>query len=155
MMLNYSSAGKRPGVRFSAVVIFLLLSCLVSCGRVGADTKKVCVKKCCIQAEVAENDADRQRGLMFRDSLAENQGMLFVFEKEDRYGFWMKNMRFPLDIIWIDAEKRIVDIKKDVPACGEEGCETLTPAAEAKYVLEVQSGFTDRRGIKIGDRIDF
>ena len=155
MMLNYSSAGQWPGNKLSAAVIFLLLSCLVLCGWAGAGTKKVCVKKCCIQAEVVENDADRQLGLMFRDSLAENQGMLFIFDKVDRYGFWMKNMRFPLDIIWIDAEKRIVDIKKDMPACREENCETLMPAAEAKYVLEVQSGFTDRRGIKIGDRIEF
>jgi hypothetical protein len=135
--------------------VFLLLYPLIFCGCAGKNTKKVCINSCCVQAELAQTDAKRQRGLMFRDSLAENQGMIFIFDKEDRYGFWMKNMRFPLDIIWIDAEKRIVDIKKDVPACREESCETLMPAAEAKYVLEVQSGFTDRRGIKIGDRIEF
>lgn len=155
MILFFLAARQRPEKQFSPALFFLLLSGLVFCCRADSDTTKVCVKNCCIQAEVVETDADRQLGLMFRDSLAENQGMLFVFEKEGRYGFWMKNMSFPLDIIWIDAEKRIVDIKKNVPPCKTETCDTLIPAQQAQYVLEVNAGFTDRRGIKIGERIDF
>lgn len=91
---------------------------------------------------------------MFRKNFPENQGMFFIFEREDRYNFWMKNMQIPLDILWIDQGKRIVDIKTNVPPCGAS-CEGLTPRDKAQYVLEVNTGFAERNRIKIGDRVDF
>lgn len=116
--------------------------------------KKVCLRDVCVQAEIADTDVKRQQGLMFREGLPEDAGMLFIFEEEARYSFWMKNMRFPLDIIWIDKNKRIVDIKTDVPACNET-CESLTPCDKTLYVLEVNAGFTKKNEIKIGDRVSF
>lgn len=89
---------------------------------------------------------------MSRDSLADDRGMLFIFPSPDRYAFWMKNMRIPIDIIWIDKDKRIVDIRARVPPCGEV-CESMVPAKEALYVLELSSGSVDDRNIKIGDVI--
>ena len=91
---------------------------------------------------------------MFRGGLADNRGMLFLFPQENFYPFWMKNMRFPLDIIWIDKDKRIVDIKTDVPTCNQT-CESLTPGDKALYVLEVNAGFAKKNEIKIGDRVSF
>lgn len=91
---------------------------------------------------------------MFRKHLAKDRGLLFVFKEEGFYRFWMKNMRFPLDIIWISNDKRIVDIKKNVAPCGS-ACESLAPLARALYVLEVNSGFVSEHNIKIGQKIDF
>ncbi len=116
--------------------------------------QKICIKNVCLKAEIAETPAARERGLMFKDSLSEKQGMLFIFEEEEIHVFWMKNMRFPLDMIWIDAEKRIVEIKENIPPC-RQTCENITPAAEAKYVLEVSSGFVKQNVIKVGDRLEF
>ena len=91
---------------------------------------------------------------MFRKTLAEHDGMLFIFQDEDSYSFWMKNMNFPLDIIWVDKDKKIVDIKKNVPACLGP-CQPLSPSAKARYVIEVSAGFTDRHSVSIGQEVRF
>lgn len=116
--------------------------------------KEVCFQDVCIQAEIADTENKRKRGLMFREILSENQGMLFIFEQDDRYNIWMKNMQFALDIIWIGKDKRIVDIRTNVPPC-KETCEGLIPQEKAQYVLEVNAGFTQENKIRIGDRVDF
>lgn len=116
--------------------------------------RRVCFENVCVQAEVADTESKRRLGLMFREGLAENQGMLFVFEEEGRHSFWMKNMKFPLDIIWIGEDKRIVEIRSSVRPC-REVCESLIPKAAAKYALEVNAGFTDKNGIKTEDRVSF
>lgn len=112
--------------------------------------KRVCIKDACVQVEVVDTDAARQLGLMFRENLPEDRGMLFVFETQGRYGFWMKNMKFPIDIIWIDQEKKIVDIKPDCFPC-QEACEIFSSRDKALYALEVDAGFTRRNKIEIGD----
>jgi len=80
--------------------------------------------------------------------------MLFIFEKESLHSFWMKNMRFPLDIIWIDKDKKIVDIYKFALPC-KDICKTITPSLKAKFVLEVNAGFVEKNNLKIGERLDF
>jgi len=134
--------------------IFLILSSLMLCGCAEKHFKTVYVTTRCIQAEIVDSDLKRQQGLMFRKKLADNKGMLFIFEQEGMYSIWMKNMNFPLDIIWIDAQKRIVDIREGALPC-KESCESLFPKGEARYVLEVNSGFTRKHKIKIGDMINF
>lgn len=121
----------------------------------GKDAKdiKVCLKKVCLRAEIADSDIERSQGLMFRENLAEGKGMLFIFEEENDHGFWMKNMRFPLDIIWIGANKKVVDIIKEAFPCQREPCISYAPEAKAKYVLEVPAGFIENNNIGIGDKI--
>ena len=116
--------------------------------------KKVCIKDFCIQTELAATEKSRERGLMFRKSMPEDRGMLFVFEKEARLSFWMKNTRFPLDIIWIDQNKKIVDIYEYALPC-KDVCKTITPQANAQFVLEVNAGFAEKHGIKVGDSLNF
>jgi uncharacterized membrane protein (UPF0127 family) len=111
--------------------------------------------KACVSVEIADTDVLRMQGLMFRENLAWNRGMLFVFENEDPYSFWMKNTRIPLDIIWIGADKRVVYIKEQALPCVAQSCETYSPAAKAKYVLEVNSGWVARNGIRVGDVVKF
>ena len=119
------------------------------------DTAKVCFKNVCVRAEVVADDPARIKGLMFREKLGDNEGMLFVFPFDARQSFWMKNMRFALDIIWIDRDKMIVDMREDVPPCAADACRGLNPQAACRYVLEVTAGFVRRHGIKAGQRIRF
>lgn len=140
--------------RIRLVFIPAFLSFLLFCGCHGRAVKKACVKNICLQAEIAASEPDRRRGLLFRRGLADNQGMLFIFDKEGQYNFWMKNMRFPLDIIWIDAQKIVVDMTKNALPC-KDSCAGLIAAGAVKYVLEIKSGFIEKNGVKIGDSVDF
>jgi hypothetical protein len=116
--------------------------------------KKVTIGNTEIEAEVADTLPKQIRGLMFRKSLAENNGMLFLFNNDDYYGIWMMNMSFPIDIIWIDSGHKIVDVVKNAQPCGII-CSTYYPKEKARFVLEVNSGFTGKHSIKIGDVVEF
>ena len=105
-----------------------------------------------IQVDLAQTPAELSRGLSGRRSLAEGTGMLFIFENPDTYGFWMKDMLFPIDIIWID-EGKIIHIEKNISP--DTYPEIFTPNSPAKYVLEVPAGFSDKNGLKIGGMIIF
>jgi len=89
--------------------------------------------------EVADEPAEHHYGLMFREELKKGVGMLFVFEEENFHAFWMKNTLIPLDIVWISKDMNVVDIHRMEP-CTTERCESYTPKARAKYVLEVNAG---------------
>ena len=102
--------------------------------------------------EVSDNPLERQRGLSFRESLAIDAGMLFVFEKPDKHGIWMKDMNFPLDIIWLDENFKVVNFKKDVSP--DTFPTAFTPSSPALYVIETNTGFVDRFSIKIGEILD-
>jgi uncharacterized membrane protein (UPF0127 family) len=108
-----------------------------------------------IYAELAVTDQERELGLMFRESINADQGMLFVFEREGIYSFWMKNMKISIDIIWLDKDKRIVYIEKNVPPCETEDCPSYAPAALSKYVLEIKSGFSEEYELELYDRLEF
>lgn len=108
-----------------------------------------------ITAEIALTDAERQRGLMFREQLDKDQGMLFVFENEGYHSFWMKNMKISIDILWLDKEKRIVHIERSVPPCQDEPCPSYTPAIPAKYVLELKAGSAEENKLRLYERIEF
>jgi uncharacterized protein len=135
-------------------IIFILS--FIFCCRCYAQqlTKEVCLQNICVSAEIADTVSKRTQGLMFIKTLPDNQGMLFVFEREDSYSFWMKNMQIPLDIIWIDKDERIVDIKTNVPPC-KESCQGMVPRDKAQYVLEVNAGFAERNNVRVRDKVDF
>jgi uncharacterized membrane protein (UPF0127 family) len=106
-----------------------------------------------VGVEIAATDAARARGLMFREDLAEHEGMLFTFDAPRRYGFWMKNVRIPLDILWLDAAGRVVWIVESAPPCPAEPCPMYVPEARASFVLEVAGGFARRHGVAAGDAV--
>ena len=108
-----------------------------------------------IIADLVKSEEDRARGLMFRKTLNEDQGMLFVFESEGLYSFWMKNMNFSIDILWLDGEKRIVHLERDVPPCKKDPCPSYETRVPAKYVLELKAGSIEKLKLKLYDRIDF
>lgn len=104
-----------------------------------------------ILADIAETPAARAQGLSGKEKIGEDEGMLFVFPKAGRYGFWMKDMRFPIDIVWIGEDMRIVGITKNVSP--ETFPEVFRPPLPARYVLETKSGLADTRAIEIGESI--
>ena len=108
-----------------------------------------------LTVETVADDELRAQGLMFRDHLDPAAGMLFFFPQEGEYPFWMKNTRIPLDIIWIDAGRRIAHVKHDVPPCVIAECPSYPPNARAQYVLEVAAGGAKRHGLKAGDQLRF
>jgi hypothetical protein len=121
------------------------------------ETKGVSVANNKILVEIAESDQQRRQGLSGRESLAEGTGMLFVFEEDSRPTFWMDDMNFAIDIVWID-NGRIVAVENNVqPEDGvtEENL-TLYPAPQPiDYVLEVNAGYSEEHNLKIGDSVDF
>lgn len=114
--------------------------------------QQVCINSNCFNVEIARTEAERERGLMWRKSLAEDAGMFFIFEKEDFYPFWMKNTLIPLDIIWINVNNEIVYIAKNAPPC-PENCKSYIPTEKAKYVLEINGGLSDKFGVKTLDKV--
>ena len=105
-----------------------------------------------VNAEIADDNHEREIGLMFREKLDENNGMLFIFDNEVYQTFWMKNTLIPLDMIFIDKEMKIVNIKSAVP-CQEDPCVLYKSSKPAKYVLEVNGNFTIRNNIKTGGKL--
>ena len=104
-----------------------------------------------VTVEVAETEEARQRGLMNRDSLPEDRGMLFVYPEERRLSFWMRNTAIPLDIAFIDRTGRIVDVQPMEPF--EE--ETVVSSAPAMYALEMNRGWFEAHGVEPGDAVEF
>ncbi len=106
-----------------------------------------------IKVEIANDPAEMVKGLSGRDILDENRGMLFVYAEPGQTAFWMKDMKFPLDIIWIENGE-IVDIAANLPPLAGDYVSTYEPRVPASYVLEVNAGFAAEHGVKIGDKID-
>lgn len=118
--------------------------------------KKIHIGKQTITVEMADNDIRRQRGLMFRERLEENQGMLFIFETEQPLSFWMKNTLIPLSIGYFDRDKKLIDIQEMVPAVvGEKKMKTYPSRSPAMYALEMSQGWFSRHKIEKGSTFSF
>jgi uncharacterized protein len=109
-------------------------------------------KKVEVRVEVADDLTEQAKGLMDRTTLGENRGMLFVYPEERELSFWMKNTLIPLSIAFIDSERRIIDIQDMKPLDDEPP--SYVSAEPAQYALEVNQGFFERRGVKVGDRVE-
>lgn len=154
-------------IREAKPITFILLFIFCALSYAGQPPfKEVCFKDACVRAQISDTDIKRRQGLMFREFLSDNEGMIFIFPDESRHSFWMKNMKIPLDIIWINKNKFVVDIKPDLEPCAEinDGldrghriisCPGFTPKDNSLYALEVNAGFALKNDIKIGDKADF
>ena len=103
--------------------------------------------------EIADTREKLDRGLMFRDEMPEDQGMLFIFPNEAPRNFWMKNTRIPLDIMYFDKDLRMVSISADTPPCKVSPCPSYSSAAPAMYVLELNGGLAAKLGVGPGSRL--
>lgn len=108
-----------------------------------------------LQVEVMVKDEDRTMGLMFRPSLAEDKGMLFVFETVEFHGIWMKNCKFPIDIVWLDQDRKVVDLAESVPPCKADPCPVYQPLRKAAFVVELSAGQARREKATRGSALSF
>ena len=111
-----------------------------------------------LTAYVAITNDQQVKGLSVKDHLKENEGMLFVFERPTRQVFWMKDMRFPIDIIWLDSNGTVVHIEHNLQPCIMTFafiCPSYIPDKDSLYVLETVAGFSKKHSIKVGTNVDF
>lgn len=134
----------------------LIISQEVRSGSNGYRQVNVIVNGVVLVADIAATDEQRTKGLSVKDSLADNEAMLFVLDNEGEHTFWMKNMKFPIDIIWIDTDKTVVHIEHNLQPCSSElFCPTYKPNDESLYVLETVGGFAERHDIVKGTIVEF
>jgi hypothetical protein len=118
------------------------------------NTKVIIIGDSAVTVEIADTHDERILGLSGREFLKPNTGMFFVFDDPDTYGIWMKDMKFNLDIIWLDQFGEIIHIKEDATPESYPDT-TFVPDKPALYVLEVPAGFIQEKHLELGDRIDF
>ena len=137
---------------FIASGLLLSLSGNVFAAGVGS----ICFKEICFRSEIARTQIEKQQGLMGREKLPDNEGMLFFYERESSPAFWMKDMLLPIDMIWVNQDMHVVYIKEN--ALPKSYPEAFGPGADdrdAKYILEVVAGFSKNNNLKVGDEVIF
>ena len=110
-----------------------------------------------VRAEVMTHPQDVMRGMMFRDELAPDRGMLFIHGEPGQYGYWMYQVRIPLDIIWLNGNRRIVEMSPNTPPCETKAsqCPTYGGNENALYVLELAAGSIEKHGLRVGAALRF
>lgn len=122
------------------------------------ELRKITIHDVPLTVEIADDPEKTALGLMYREGMPEDQGMLFIFERERIHQFWMMNMKFNLDILWLDSDGKVVHIVEHAEPCISEALTSLCtyrPDAPAKYVLEVNSGFVEKYGINENSTMKF
>ena len=108
-----------------------------------------------LSTEVMVEDGDRAMGLMFRPSLPQDHAMLFIFETADFHGIWMKNCKFPIDIVWLDETRKVVHVAESVPPCRKEPCPVYQPMQRAAFVVEMNAAQAKREKVVKGATLEF
>jgi uncharacterized protein len=125
-------------------------------GSNGYQQVNVTVNGLTLVADIAVTNEQMAKGLSVKDGLAENEAMLFVFGNEAEHTFWMKDMKFPIDIIWIDSDKTIIHIEHNLQPCNSGVlCPTYKPTDDSMYVLETIGGFAEKYNIVKGTWVEF
>jgi uncharacterized membrane protein (UPF0127 family) len=142
--------------RFRPIAALVLVALVLSgCASAGAGSW-VELKGKRFTVEIADNDAERARGLMFRDELPADHGMLFIHDAEAPQAYWMKNTRIPLDILYFDHQRQLVSMQQRVPSCSAgDQCPPYASDGAALYVLELNAGQAESIGVKAGDELKF
>jgi uncharacterized membrane protein (UPF0127 family) len=133
--------------------ILLCLLMLTACAACASGEPSVELGGKTFSVEVADTREKQALGLMFRDSMAADEGMIFIFPDEAPRSFWMKNTRIPLDIMYFDKDLKLVSISADTPPCRVSRCPSYPSVKPAKYVLELNAGAAASLGVTMGDRL--
>lgn len=112
----------------------------------------ICFDNSCVEVEIAETRDEASTGLMNRENLSDNAGMLFIFDDERVHKIWMKNMLISIDVIWIDDKGTVTRIDKNVLPC-DGYCQPFGPDSYSRFALEVNGGYADRYNINIGNNV--
>lgn len=150
---------KKVFIAYAALVLLVIVLAVAKFKGIpfipNATSSSVTINLQKFNTEIADNEKERQEGLSKRNSLPQDKGMLFIFERKDKYTFWMKDTKIPLDIIFIDDTK-IVDMFKNVPPQDGNNNSVLPlyqTNVPANYVLEINGGLSDKYGFKVGDTV--
>jgi uncharacterized membrane protein (UPF0127 family) len=108
-----------------------------------------------VVAEIARTDGERLLGLIFKEKLPEDMGMLFIFDEPDLHRLWTKNVRFPIDIIWLNSDRRVIGWEENLLPCRQDPCPTYGPKQPALYALEVPTGLVARQRLKTDAAVVF
>ncbi len=154
-MQNEKTKKTKWALKFVAVVTVVLFSgvLIFFATKSQNDVMTVTINKAELVVEIATTSQEKTQGLCCRDSLPQNHGMLFVYEKPGTHQFWMKDTRIPLDMYWIDASKKIIHIEHSVQP--ETYPQTFGPEALSQYILETNAGFARAHNIRVGDMVEF
>jgi uncharacterized membrane protein (UPF0127 family) len=144
---------KEPSMNRPLLFRVAALSLVVAIQACAAKGPSVELKGQSYSIEVAEDNASREHGLMDRDSMPTDHGMLFVFQDDLPRAFWMKNCKFPQDMLFFDADRKLVSVQHDVPACTVDPCPAFSSGAPARYVLELNAGQAKKLGLISGDEL--
>lgn len=137
------------------IVLLPLLACAIS-GCAGASQPWVELGGQRYAVELADDDAERARGLMFRDAMADDRGMLFIHDAQEPQAYWMKNTRIALDILYFDNDRKLVSQQRDVPPCSlGDACPSYPSNAPARYVLELNAGQAEKLKLQDGATLTF
>lgn len=137
------------------IVLLPLLACAIS-GCAGANQPWVELGGQRYAVELADDDAERARGLMFRDAMADDRGMLFIHDAQEPQAYWMKNTRIALDILYFDNDRKLVSQQRDVPPCSlGDACPSYPSNAPARYVLELNAGQAEKLKLQDGATLTF
>lgn len=148
MMTSLLRFDRRPALRvLAAGLLFFGASLAVADARLRTATIKV--GSHALRVEVVATDAERQKGLMFREKLGRNDGMLFVFDEPAYHSMWMKNTLIPLSVAFVDAKGEILNVLDMEP----HSLDTRMAAGPASYAIETNKGWFAERGLKAGDRV--
>ncbi len=147
MSFELKIGGRRPFRAASGLLLLLLLGSPSEASE--SERREITINGASYRIELATTAAERQLGLMHRSALAADQGMLLVYPRDGEHAIWMKNMRIPLRVYWLDHDFRVVAIRRLEP-CGTGPCPTYRPTVVSRYVLEL----SDREHpIALGDRV--
>jgi len=141
------------GRRYRTFLIIFLILIVVILFSLLSSKPVVCFKGFCLDVEIADDIESRKEGLMFREELRETKGMLFSFEVQGNYSFWMKNVGFPIDIIFISEEKKIIHIEHSALPCLGGSCIQYYSERPASYVLETAAGISYKYNLSVGDTV--
>lgn len=158
---HYENGNGKRKVNIFAIVNFLIIISLTALFLVAfmktikdkSVLEKVCYQDYCFFVNIANSQEERAQGLMFIKKLKQNRGMLFTFEKDGDYAFWMKNTLIPLDIIWLDKDGNVVSVAKNTQPCKYDPCEKFKSDVPARFVLEINAGMAEKLGISPGSKI--
>ena len=139
-------------MRILGRILLILGLGLCGCSQSSANSPKVIFNQNILKVEISDSEEERARGLMFRESLAENEGMLFDFKKSGNYSFWMKNTKIPLSIAFLSESGQVLSIQNMEP--GDVTHRHSSPPS-TRYALEVNQGWFEQQGVKVGDTAEF
>ncbi len=149
---------KKYKIHFTIILIILILIIIIftksnyNSNKESNNLSQVCFNKNCFSIELAITQEEKQIGLMNRNHLDKDKGMLFIYTTPQKASFWMKNTLIPLDIIWIDQDFNVVYIA-NAQSCKQDPCPIYNPDSEALYILEINSNLTKELNIKEGDKV--